>query len=490
MQRALEAAGFSFNQHTTIRSNVHSVLMEKLWWTYPSTNRLVPFKDIVDADADADEEVSLGDDVPGTKIYKEFGYFGRINQLLQDLGEVQLNDQLWEAATDEARRKVAKLKQLKDHVTWRNERTESEFARFVPTVKQLDDGCGLSVYNVHQIAHGGETIRCCTEGTLLRADDDARDYYMVDFDGTEHSLARENLSWVPPVDGYIEVRYRQTLGVGRRFSTVYPSAQSIGSAMRGQLFEGLVIDLDMVNAGSVIELAMRPPDVRVQYPALTEYVFAREAKLQEVISSFLVTQKQAKNLFTTIQRGGRLRQWMHDNKCEGRPVPDFVRQYIAETQRWIDPKTESGLYSVGVALGLQQLWQQHPTHLRRDHVKKMAKRGIVIDADDVTMDQVQYRLKMQVLSGAGQHYENLMLASFERTLEGLGCFVDTLVYDGLHVHLTPDKSVYAVRHAMIENCIRDTQNNPTVDGYDPQKPYFDLSPIEGAAFFYVIEKPF
>ena len=59
LQRALEAAGFSFNQHTTIRSNVHSVLMEKLWWTYPSTNRLVPFKDIVDADADADEEVSL-----------------------------------------------------------------------------------------------------------------------------------------------------------------------------------------------------------------------------------------------------------------------------------------------------------------------------------------------------------------------------------------------------------------------------------------------
>ena len=33
-------------------------------------------------------------------------------------------------------------------------------------------------------------------------------------------------------------------------------------------------------------------------------------------------------------------------------------------------------------------------------MKKMAKRGIVIDADDVTMDQVQYRLKMQVLSGA------------------------------------------------------------------------------------------
>ena len=138
LQRAIEAAGFSFDQQTFIRSNVHSVLMEKLWWTYPSTNRLVPFKDIVDADADADEEVSLGvclevslgDDVPGTKIYKEFGYFGRINQLLQDLGEVQLNDQLWEAATDEARRKVAKLKQLKDHVTWRNERTESEFVSY------------------------------------------------------------------------------------------------------------------------------------------------------------------------------------------------------------------------------------------------------------------------------------------------------------------------------------------------------------------------
>ena len=52
--------------------------------------------------------------------------------------------------------------------------------------------------------------------------------------------------------------------------------------------------------------------------------------------------------------------------------------------------------------------------------------------------------------------------------------------------------IIAIRHAMIENCIRDTQNNPTVDGYDPQKPYFDLSPIEGiegAAFFDVIEKP-
>ena len=104
---------------------------------------------------------------------------------------------------------------------------------------------------------------------------------------------------------------------------------------------------------------MRPPDVRVQYTALTEYVFAREAKLQEVISSFLVTQKQAKNLFTTIQRGGRLRQWMHDNKCEGRPVPDFVRQYIAVTQRWIDPKTENGLYSVGVTLGLQHRQLDH-----------------------------------------------------------------------------------------------------------------------------------
>ena len=64
----------TFDQHTTIRSNVHSVLMEKLWWTYPSTNRLVPFKDIVDADADADEEVSLevslGDDVPVQRSIK------------------------------------------------------------------------------------------------------------------------------------------------------------------------------------------------------------------------------------------------------------------------------------------------------------------------------------------------------------------------------------------------------------------------------------
>jgi hypothetical protein len=30
----------------------------------------------------------------------------------------------------------------------------------------------------------------------------------------------------------------------------------------------------------------------------------------------------------------------------------------------------------------------------------MAKRGIVIDTGDVTMDQVQYRPKTQVLSGA------------------------------------------------------------------------------------------
>ena len=43
---------------------------------------------------------------------------------------------------------------------------------------------------------------------------------------------------------------------------------------------------------------------------------------------------------------------------------------------------------------------------------------------------------------------------------------------------------------MIENYNRDTQNNPTADGYDPQKPHFDSSPIEGAAFFDVIEKPF
>ena len=126
---------------------------------------------------------------------------------------------------------------------------------------------------------------------------------------------------------------------------------------------------------------------------------------------------------------------------------------------------------------------QHPTHLRRDHVKKMAKRGIVIDADDVTMDQVQYRLKMQILSGAGQHYENRMLESFERTLEDLGCSVDTLVYDGLHVYVPWGMSEYQVRRTMIENCIRDTRNNPNVEGYNSQKPYFDLSPIEGAAFF-------
>ena len=112
------------------------------------------------------------------------------------------------------------------------------------------------------------------------------------------------------------------------------------------------------------------------------------------------------------------------------------------------------------------------------------------EIEDVTEADVQYRLKMQILSGAGQHYENCMLESFERTLEDLGCFVDTLAYDGLHVYVPWGMSEYQVRRTMIENCIRDTRNNPDVEGYDPQKPYFDLSPIEGAAFFDVIEKRF
>ena len=171
-----------------------------------------------------------------------------------------------------------------------------------------------------------------------------------------------------------------------------------------------------------------------------------------------------------------------------RPVPSFVERYVEETRQWLNPENPNGLYSIGVALGLETLWQQHPTHLKQDHVKKRAKRGEVIEIEDVTEADVQYRLKMQILSGAEQHYENRMLESFERTLEEMGCFVDTLVFDGLHVYVPWGMSEYQVRRTMIENCIRDTRNNPDVD--DPQKPYFDLSPIEGAAFFDVIEKPF
>ena len=271
--------------------------MEKLWWTYPNGNRLVPFKTIADADDDADEEEPLGDDDPGPKVYKEFGYFDKLHRLLEDLGELQLNDQAWEAVNEEARKKVAKLEKLKRHVTWRTEETESEFARFVPTRQQLDDGGGLTVYNVDKIENDGdETIRRGTEGMLVRVDDDQPDHYIVDFDDSEHSLARVKLSFEPPVDGYIKVQYRQTLQVGRRFSVVWPSAQSIGSELRNKLFGGLVIDLDMVNAGAVIQLAMRPPVVCNDYPTLLEYVFHREDKLQEVMANFLVTRKQGKTL--------------------------------------------------------------------------------------------------------------------------------------------------------------------------------------------------
>jgi hypothetical protein len=246
----------------------------------------------------------------------------------------------------------------------------------------------------------------------------------------------------------------------------------------------------MVNAGAVIELAMRPPAVRYEYPALSEYVFRREDKLQEIMDNFLVTRKQGKTLFTAIRGGGGVRQWMRDSKCVGRPVPDFVDQYVTETKRWINPETENGLYSVGVALGLKQLWQQHPTHLKQDQLKKWKKKGIVKEIDEVEPHHVQYRLKMQILSGAEQHYENLMLKSFERTLESLRCSVDTLVFDGLHVYVPAGQSVHEIRHAMIDNCIQDTRNNPDVEGYDPQKPYFDLSPFDQGAFFDVIEKPF
>jgi hypothetical protein len=182
----------------------------------------------------------------------------------------------------------------------------------------------------------------------------------------------------------------------------------------------------------------------------------------------------------------------NDHKvAASRPVPSFVKQYIEETQRWINPETQNGLYSMGVALGLKTLWQQHPTHLKQDHVKKRAKRGEEIEIDDVTEAELQYRLKMQILSVAEQHYENLMLESFEHTLKNLGCSVDTLVFDGLHVYVPADQSVHEIRRAMIENCIRDTRNNPDVsDGYDPRKPYFDLSPFDQGAFFDVIEKPF
>ena len=75
----VEDAGFSFLSETSttpitiICSDVQPVLMEKLWWTYPNGNRLVPFKTIADADDDADEEEPLGDDDPGPKVYKEFG---------------------------------------------------------------------------------------------------------------------------------------------------------------------------------------------------------------------------------------------------------------------------------------------------------------------------------------------------------------------------------------------------------------------------------
>lgn len=150
----------------------------------------------------------------------------------------------------------------------------------------------------------------------------------------------------------------------------------------------------------------------------------------------------------------------------------------------------NGLYSIGLALGLKTLWQQHPTHLKRDHVKKRAKRGEVIEIEDVTGADVQYRLKMHILSGAGQHYENRMLESFERTLEDLGCSVDALVYDGLHVYVPWGMSEYQVRRKMIENCIRDTRNNPTVEGYNVQEPYFDLSPLDQGVFSTSLKNPF
>ncbi len=105
----------------------------------------MPFKTTADADDDADEEEPLGDDDPGSKVYKECGYFDKLHRVLEDLGELQLNDQAWEAVNEEARKKVAKLEKLKRDVMWRTEETESEFARFVPTTQQLDGGGSVHI---------------------------------------------------------------------------------------------------------------------------------------------------------------------------------------------------------------------------------------------------------------------------------------------------------------------------------------------------------
>jgi hypothetical protein len=110
-----------------------------------------------------------------------------------------------------------------------------------------------------------------------------------------------------------KVKYNRPYSFGRTYVTYSAGLQSIRQEARHTLTNNLYVDIDTVNCHPVImSQVMQQNGLSCKY--LRKYVKDRDNIIKYVEIAFKVTRDQAKELLITMLYGGRIKNWMYNNK--------------------------------------------------------------------------------------------------------------------------------------------------------------------------------
>jgi hypothetical protein len=131
-------------------------------------------------------------------------------------------------------------------------------------------------------------------------------------------------------DGLIRVKYnvKRPLGFGRVYSREQLSAISLRRELRGSIFHGQYVDIDIANCHPNITLQIAN-FLGLNISNLHKYVNNRNEILQEVQDHYNVNRDTAKQLFIRLLFLGSFRSWASANNIE-KPCSQYIQALTSE----------------------------------------------------------------------------------------------------------------------------------------------------------------
>lgn len=204
-------------------------------------------------------------------------------------------------------------------------------------------------------------------------------------------------------DGYASITYTPSLhGLGRLYAKNGLSLQFFKKDIRSVLAQGLLHDLDMVNAHPSILLQLCD-EMKIDCPNLRHYVEQRKDCLDDVIKAFSVSYASAKQLFLCLLYGGTITKWL-ENVGQGKvATPKFLSEFEEELEQIQD-----------------FLWNKFGRLQKFEQFLRTKK-------------EQNKRLKSSFLSIILQILENRALIEMSKCISDAGYSVAVYIFDGLMV---------------------------------------------------------